>query len=573
MPHDPADPAGTAAASALAGPPLAPTPRRHGPRRDHLDPRGARFLDPGSALRFGGETLQPTAYAGDELLVRPGRDGRMAPEVHAALEQAAGSDHELEVEDVDARLAGLAGRAGLLDSDDHPLVLRVHLRRPHDDEEPRGAVDAWVVLQRFRRLLRGRPGAGAVSLMHLLTTGGLDPAPYVPWAITPKPHVAFGIGGNPHVAFGATPFPHVAFSAGADPFSPMPHVAFSQATAEYAQPGSGGRMPVTWMGPPPTRRADADLDGARRPVVAVLDTGTGRHPWLDAVVERAPRCGDLPIGLTDEATDVERLGVLSGALTGSLDIEAGHGTFIAGLVHQRCPDARILSVRVVQPDGVIDEYDLLLALSMLWVRQSLALQERRTEDLVDVVSLSLGYYHEQPTDADFDPVMRTALRALARLGVAVVTSAGNDATSRPAYPAAFAPWSPLPDEVPEEIPLVAVGATNPDGTVALFSNAGPWVRTWRPGAALVSTVPTSFDGGSAPSVELVAGGQVRATIDPDDFRSGFATWSGTSFAAPLLAGDVAQCLNASRRLRQDPDEQEDPLDVCWSSLRRAAPQA
>ena len=68
MPHDPADPP--------AHPLLAPTPRRHGPRRDHLDPRGARFLDPASALRFDGETLQPTAYAGDELLVRPGRDGR-----------------------------------------------------------------------------------------------------------------------------------------------------------------------------------------------------------------------------------------------------------------------------------------------------------------------------------------------------------------------------------------------------------------------------------------------------------------------------------------------------------------
>ncbi|GAA3579079.1 S8 family serine peptidase [Microlunatus spumicola] len=568
MPYDPADTQPPA-----AHPPLAPTPRRHGPRRDHLDPRGARFLDPGRADRFAGETLQPTAYAGDQLLVRPGRDGRIDDEVHAALARAAQPEHALEVEEVDADLAGLAARAGLLDSDEHPLVLRVHLRRRSDDDEPRGAVDAWPVLQRFRRLMRGRPGAGSVSLMHLLTTGGLDPAPYVPWGITPKPHVAFGVGGNPHVAFGATPFPHVAFSAGGDSASPLPHVAFSQATAEYAQPGSGGRMPVTWMGPPPARRAEADLEGARRPVVAVLDTGTGTHPWLDAVVERDPRCGGLPIGLTEPSTDVERLGVLSGALTGSLDVEAGHGTFIAGLVHQRCPDARILSVRVVQPDGVINEYDLLTALNMLWVRQALARREGRTADLVDVVSLSLGYYHEQPTDADFDPVMRTSLRALARLGVAVVTSAGNDATSRPAYPAAFAPWSPLPDEVPDEIPLVAVGATNPDGTVALFSNAGAWVRTWRPGAALVSTVPTSFDGGSSPSVQLVVDGEVRATIDPDDFRSGFATWSGTSFAAPLLAGDVAQCLNASRRLRRDADDQEDPLEVCWSALRLAAPQA
>jgi len=29
---------------------------------------------------------------------------------------------------------------------------------------------------------------------------------------------------------------------------------------------------------------------------------------------------------------------------------------------------------------------------------------------------------------------------------------------------------------------------------------------------------------------------LRGTIDADHFSSGFATWSGTSFAAPVLAG-------------------------------------
>ena len=64
------------------------------------------------------------------------------------------------------------------------------------------------------------------------------------------------------------------------------------------------------------------------------------------------------------------------------------------------------------------------------------------------------------------------------------------------------------------MPLVAVGATNPDGSIALFSNAGPWVRTWRPGAGLVSTVPTTFDGGRGPSVALVVARPAAGTMRP-----------------------------------------------------------
>ena len=65
---------------------LAPTPRRGAPRRDHLLPRAARFLDPTAALRFEGERLAPTSYAGDQLLLRPGPD---AARVRALLTAAA----------------------------------------------------------------------------------------------------------------------------------------------------------------------------------------------------------------------------------------------------------------------------------------------------------------------------------------------------------------------------------------------------------------------------------------------------------------------------------------------------
>jgi len=41
----------------------------------------------------------------------------------------------------------------------------------------------------------------------------------------------------------------------------------------------------------------------------------------------------------------------------------------------------------------------------------------------------------------------------------------------------------------------------------------------------------------------------------------------------VLAGDLAQCLNESGRLRQATDEREDPVAVSRDALLRAAPEA
>jgi subtilisin family serine protease len=162
-----------------------------------------------------------------------------------------------------------------------------------------------------------------------------------------------------------------------------------------------------------------------------------------------------------------------------------------------------------------------------------------------VVSLSLGYYHEQPDDVSFDPQLLQPLRALSQAGVAVVASAGNDSTARPMYPAAFTPYpgGPLSAYEADCVPIISVGALNPDRSIALFSNAGPWVTCHRPGAALVSTLPVTFDAAAEPTYRVhVPDDGWRETIDPDNFHSGFGTWSGTSFAAPILAAELAQCL-------------------------------
>jgi serine protease len=166
-----------------------------------------------------------------------------------------------------------------------------------------------------------------------------------------------------------------------------------------------------------------------------------------------------------------------------------------------------------------------------------------------VVSLSLGYYHEDPHDADRDHTLLHYLRSLGRLGVAVVACAGNDATTREMFPAAFLPHPHGEVETFRRdcVPVVSVGALNPDGSIALFSNGGDWVANWEVGAALVSTFPITFNGGSQPSIAFGTPiGRPRATIDPDDFAGGFGTWSGTSFSTPVLAARIAK-----RLLEQD----------------------
>ncbi len=257
---------------------------------------------------------------------------------------------------------------------------------------------------------------------------------------------------------------------------------------------------------------------------------------------RGPDLDGEAIGYVDDATDPETWFDQVGALDGGIDALAGHGTFIAGLIHQGCPDADIVTWRIVGSDGPVVESDLVRALRGI---AELVRRHRDGEEgglAVDVFSLSLGYYHETPEDLLFDPTLYDIVRLMGECGVAVVCSAGNDATARPMFPAAFAPWVDGKGGVPVTggvVPVTSVGALNPNGTDALFSNAGPWVRAYAPGAAVLSTLPPTFEGGLEPTARTEAYQRVRESIDPDDFGGGFAVWSGTSFAAPLFAGRLA----------------------------------
>jgi subtilisin family serine protease len=452
----------------------------------------ARVLDPATATKVAGQRrVRSTVYIGDQLLVSGAADdSTFEMLMKAAQSKGLTLDRPQDRAGRREDLVSVGREAGLENAGSvfHEVV------QLQPAKGTAAAPDAWEVLQTFRAMAGlDNDSTRLVGLNHLL-------------AATRYTH------GSPFDRRGPS------------------------ATSSYADPGSGGRMPVAWIGGPPHRRGDDEL-GRRRPVVAVLDTGIEDHPWFTPdVVSRA----SLPTAFATQLMTA----VIDNPLEGTLAPLAGHGTFIAGLIRQVCPDANLLDLRVMGNDGVVPEDLLLDALCLLAARQHKAQQSGDATSVVDVVSLSLGYYHELQEDLAYDGFIRQPLQMLSGMGVAVVVSAGNDATSRPMFPAAFYPHAggEVPAPLAAAVPLISVGALNPDGTTALFSNAGDWVGCHRPGAELVSTFPVSLDAAAQAAFRNGNAPTVRATIDPDDFSSGFGTWSGTSFAAPVLAGELAAAL-------------------------------
>ena len=187
-----------------------------------------------------------------------------------------------------------------------------------------------------------------------------------------------------------------------------------------------------------------------------------------------------------------------------LDEVAGHGTFIAGLIHQVAPGCRVVVHKVLASAGDTDEEVIFHRLESL----------QFADPTHTIVNLSFGgYVPELPQ------LMAAAIARIQKKGVVVVASAGNDGTCEPMFPAA------LPG-------VVSVGAVGPDGP-AFFSNYGPWVRACAPGVDLVSTF-FRFAGAET---------AVGSAPDPDNF-DGWAIWSGTSFSGPVVAAALARTMMA-----------------------------
>jgi subtilisin family serine protease len=222
--------------------------------------------------------------------------------------------------------------------------------------------------------------------------------------------------------------------------------------------------------------------------VAILDTGIAKHPWFDN--RKWFAVCDSDVFEVPDADDNDRL-----------DSVAGHGTFIAGVVLQQAPEAHLLIDRIISGDGVTDEHRLVRGLARLRARAGKA--NRR----VDVVSLSLGCYTH---DDKPSPVVEHAINAFDRHTV-VVACAGNAGSDRPFWPAALKR-------------VIAVASLDEDANDrAPFSNYGWWVDACTLGEKVTSSFFSYTD----------------HTMSGVEQFGGYASWSGTSFAAPRVAGAIA----------------------------------
>ncbi len=250
---------------------------------------------------------------------------------------------------------------------------------------------------------------------------------------------------------------------------------------------------------------------APHPVIAVLDSGVLPHRWLHTE-------GDPPFLL--DADEMEGWhSPIEPASPAQQPFPPGthwgHGTFIAGLIRRAAPRAQVLSMRVMNSEGIVDDKAAVDALTWL---HGAAVRP-------DIVLMAFGRQAsaEDPTLND----LRCAVRTLTEQGGTVVASAGNNGSDQPVYPAAFA------TELGPKV--VSVGAIATRDRRALYSNYGPWVTAGWLGTDIVSINPQTIRHAGDHQITPSA---VDNPINPVAADS-IAWWPGTSSAAAIAAGHLS----------------------------------
>ena len=242
--------------------------------------------------------------------------------------------------------------------------------------------------------------------------------------------------------------------------------------------------------------------------IAVFDTGIALH---DGAVEEAFLTGHVQF----QPSDADPL--RPDPADPHLGDEAGHGTFIAGVIREVAPEATIVEHLSLDTHGIGDEATLGEALVALF---------RRVKP--HIVNLSLGGY----TFHDMAPIaLVAALPALGRDTV-IVAAAGNHSSDRPFYPAAMKGVVSVGALSNGTTPAPLITAASFAPAQASYSNYGPWVD-----ACAVGDWVSSFPRYDDPPTPVG-----NNAVLPERNFQGWARWAGTSFAAPCVAGAIAAAM-------------------------------
>jgi Subtilase family len=262
----------------------------------------------------------------------------------------------------------------------------------------------------------------------------------------------------------------------------------------YVTPGVGHLCPATEPELPPKSAPlpalTSDAGAGKGVRVSVVDSGW----YADAATD------------TDTPWLVGVDGDLETVNPAAIHPYAGHGTFVSGVIRCLAPATEIEVEGVLTKGGAVYESEITQELNE-------AMTDR---DKPDLISISAGTYTRRNLGLlGFEALAEHYGLTEGEDAVLVVAAAGNDASTRPFWPAAY-DW------------VVGVGALDDNGGVCDFSNVGPWVDVYAHGRDLVNAFPT----GTYVCYEPAHAGEVR------NF-TGLAQWSGTSFSTPIVTGLIA----------------------------------
>ncbi|WP_084963488.1 S8/S53 family peptidase [Thermoactinospora rubra] len=302
--------------------------------------------------------------------------------------------------------------------------------------------------------------------------------------------------------------------------------------------------------------------------VLVVDTGlvqgiTSAYPWMTGVG---------PVSRDEQGQPHK----------GYLPLYGGHGSFVAGIVKAVAPHA------LVEVDDSLPAW-LAGAATEAELGDILARElDRDAEDRPAVINLSAGMV----TEGNRAPVgLGRFMDLLAASQTVLVCAAGNNGQDEHFYPARYAADPRYRHKV------ISVGALRGDGSgLACFTNRGDWVSVYAPGERVIaaftpgddtppryvyrhSTFPECRYRGEYPdctcvvprrkgALTLQEAGQPESHASEEAY-TGFARWSGTSFATPMVAGMLANHLLANQIL--DAEGRIDPARAVADLMAKVVP--
>lgn len=248
--------------------------------------------------------------------------------------------------------------------------------------------------------------------------------------------------------------------------------------------------------------------------VALYDTGLGPDPQIN----RPPNVSRLA------SADVE---TIDGNGDGVVDLYYGnHADAIGGVFATLAPAAVVKVARMTEPDGLATDVSATR-------RMASTLRAANANDTWP--GLVVGAFGspacETGTGADLVPLGLEAVAEAVELHdqALIVASAGNENTSRPYYPAAFAG-------------VVAVGGVD----TSVDADLNPWTSPSRSGQrASFSNFGTWVDA-FGPAVRLPTTHVIGLKFEPNGpVFDGDAEVDGTSFGAPAVAALIAERMAAT----------------------------